>query len=336
MKKKLIIAIVALSFFILRINAQTPEKETQANQSCQSAAAEINRLTEETINFFKQNKFDEAYSSAKKASDLTEIACPEDNAKRLSMAMNVAEIQIKRGKDEEARKVFKNNLLLAQTIYGENSPKFNTFLDYLIKLSVNEISNEEFESYALKSVEVKKAVFGKESYEAMLELHRIAVFYDRRKKFDKAEDFYLQAIAIHDKLPQDAKTKKIHPVENYRVLLIRNFGEEGRKKDAEFMKNRTADMFADGKTSGVLNGRAISLPAPLYPLLSRPIGARGAVEVSVVISESGDVIEAKAVSGNPYLRQAAVAAAKEAKFLPIYVNGRAVKITGSIIYNFLP
>lgn len=88
-------------------------------------------------------------------------------------------------------------------------------------------------------------------------------------------------------------------------------------------------------TGGVLNGRASSLPAPAYPAAAMAVRAQGAVSVQVKIDESGNVIEAAAVSGHPLLRSAAEAAAREAKFAPTLLSGIPVKVSGILTYNFV-
>lgn len=89
-------------------------------------------------------------------------------------------------------------------------------------------------------------------------------------------------------------------------------------------------------SKGVINGSAISLPKPPYPPAARAVRASGAVNVQVTISESGSVISASAVSGHPLLRQAAEQAARSAKFAPTLLSGQPVKVTGVIVYNFVP
>ena len=89
-------------------------------------------------------------------------------------------------------------------------------------------------------------------------------------------------------------------------------------------------------SKGVINGSAISLPKPPYPPAARAVRASGAVNVQVTISESGSVISASAVSGSPLLRQAAEQAARGAKFAPTLLSGQPVKVTGVIVYNFVP
>jgi protein TonB len=88
-------------------------------------------------------------------------------------------------------------------------------------------------------------------------------------------------------------------------------------------------------SGGVLNGKAISLPKPAYPPIARAAHASGTVVVQVTIDENGSVISASAVSGHPLLTQAAVNAARQARFSPTKLSGQPVKVTGVIQYNFV-
>lgn len=86
---------------------------------------------------------------------------------------------------------------------------------------------------------------------------------------------------------------------------------------------------------GVLNGKAISLPVPEYPQAAREAGAAGLVTVEITIDEEGNVIEARAIDGDPLLRGASEAAARQAKFSPTKLQGQPVKVSGVITYNFV-
>jgi periplasmic protein TonB len=88
-------------------------------------------------------------------------------------------------------------------------------------------------------------------------------------------------------------------------------------------------------SGGVLNGKAISLPKPAYPPIARAAHASGTVVVQVLIDENGSVVSASAVSGHPLLTQAAVNAARQARFSPTKLSGQPVKVTGVIQYNFV-
>jgi TonB family protein len=97
------------------------------------------------------------------------------------------------------------------------------------------------------------------------------------------------------------------------------------------------------KPAGVTTGRVLnntspdfilSLPNPRYPAAARAINANGEVNVKAMIGERGNVVSAKAISGHPLLRAAAVSAAKRAKFKlprPFFDN---VRIFVNIVYNF--
>jgi len=87
-------------------------------------------------------------------------------------------------------------------------------------------------------------------------------------------------------------------------------------------------------SGGVLNGNALSLPAPSYPEAARRMRTAGVVEVEVVIDENGKVVSAKAISGPTIFRDSAVQAAERAKFTPSKLSGQPVKVTGKIVYNF--
>ena len=85
----------------------------------------------------------------------------------------------------------------------------------------------------------------------------------------------------------------------------------------------------------MLNSKAISLPRPTYPSAAKSAGASGKVVVEVTIDEEGKVIEARAVSGHPMLQQAAVQAARLAKFSPAMLSGQPIRVTGTISYTFV-
>ena len=89
------------------------------------------------------------------------------------------------------------------------------------------------------------------------------------------------------------------------------------------------------RSSTVLNSKALSLPKPPYPAMAKIIKVQGIVSVQVFIDESGKVISAKAVSGHAALVRAAEQAALQAVFSPTRIGDQAVKVSGTITYNFV-
>ena len=107
-------------------------------------------------------------------------------------------------------------------------------------------------------------------------------------------------------------------------------GQEARAAKADAGRRSTKAPIP----GGVLNGKALSLPRPNYPSAARSSGASGTVVVEVTIDEQGKIVEARAISGHPILQQAAVQAARLAKFSPAKLSGEPVRIKGTINYIF--
>ncbi len=87
-------------------------------------------------------------------------------------------------------------------------------------------------------------------------------------------------------------------------------------------------------SGGVLNGTAVSLPAPLYPEAAKRMRTQGVVTVDVILDETGKVVSANASGGPTILREAAVQAALKARFSPTKLSGQPVKVSGVINYKF--
>lgn len=88
-------------------------------------------------------------------------------------------------------------------------------------------------------------------------------------------------------------------------------------------------------SKGVVNGLAVNLVKPVYSQAAKAVRASGAVTVQVLIDETGRVISANAVNGHPLLRTTAETAARQSKFSPTFLSNQPVKVSGTIVYNFV-
>lgn len=79
-----------------------------------------------------------------------------------------------------------------------------------------------------------------------------------------------------------------------------------------------------------------NMPKPPYPAAAKVVRAAGPVSVRLLIDENGSVFSAEAISGHPLLRASATQAACRTQFRPTVVSDQRVRITGVIIYNFVP
>jgi len=80
--------------------------------------------------------------------------------------------------------------------------------------------------------------------------------------------------------------------------------------------------------------RAIYAPDPAYPVIARIARIEGDVVIDSTIDQQGNVIGMKVVSGQKLLIPAALAALKQWRFEPTYLNGQAVAVEFHITIQF--
>ncbi len=90
------------------------------------------------------------------------------------------------------------------------------------------------------------------------------------------------------------------------------------------------------KSGGVLAESATHRVLPESPPLARAARITGSVVVEVTVDEAGDVISARAISGHPLLKDAAVNAAGQWHFTPTILSGVAVRVIGTLTFYFEP
>jgi cytochrome c biogenesis protein CcmG, thiol:disulfide interchange protein DsbE len=103
---------------------------------------------------------------------------------------------------------------------------------------------------------------------------------------------------------------------------------EWRKSNASAPKMVTLSESA-------LSAHATKRAQPDYPTEAKAACAQGPVQVEITVSESGNVIEAKAIAGHEMLRDVAAQAAKQWEFIPVKVSGVPVKMRGILVFIFV-
>lgn len=170
-----------------------------------------------------------------------------------------------------------------------------------------------------------------------------SLVYLNTRKDDAIQDQFLSSFVLPDKIdaaPESAAQVPVNPPPSNTASIAEASPAKPVNDSADTKQddpNRVVTAGDAGRapiSGGVLNGKAISLPAPEYPAVAKQAKASGAVAVRVLVDENGGVVSAQAVSGHPLLQAAAVAAARQAKFSPTLLMGEPVKVTGVIVYNF--
>ena len=80
--------------------------------------------------------------------------------------------------------------------------------------------------------------------------------------------------------------------------------------------------------------RIISSPRPVYPALAQRAGVQGIVRLQIRITKDGNVEVQKLLQGEPVLADAAIAAVKQWRGKPAWINGKKVEVISTIVFNF--
>jgi TonB family protein len=174
-----------------------------------------------------------------------------------------------------------------------------------------------------------------------------ALVYLNSKKDDAVQEEFVSSFSLPEKFDQapttvaaetppteqpNGRPNKVQSDDNGAEAALNNGDAKPETTDAN---GTTAQAKRKPIAGGVLNGKALVLPKPDYPIDARTAGAAGAVAVQVTVDETGMVIEAKAISGHPLLQAPSVSAALQARFSPTSLMGEPVKVTGVLVFNFV-
>jgi TonB family protein len=313
-------------FFLLstHVVAQTDPEEL----------VESRDLNTKVVKLFGEGKYDEALPLAKRALQLRETALGLTHQDLIPLLTNLGEIYAVKKKPSDARTNFERALAIAEKSLGENDLRIARLLDRLGLIAYGDRQTDDAERFFSRSLKIKETTLGPEHVDLAATIFNLAEVYRSRANYEKSEQLFERLIRIRGKAPGKNNADLISALEEY--VAVR----EAQNKDPGAAAQKLTELLsANGIVQGgVLNGKALKLQPPDYPAMAKLNHESGTVRVQVVIDENGRVISAKAVNAGATsltLVAAAENAARKSLFTPTYLSGRAVKVTGIIIYNFV-
>jgi tetratricopeptide (TPR) repeat protein len=310
---------------------------TSTSTTGQSALAEADKLNAQVVKLYGAGKFDEALPLAERVLAIREKELGIDSKPVAVALTNLGAIyfsQAKYGKSEEA---YQRALTIYEKLQEGDSDNSARILDSLALLYYKRENPAKTEELYLRALAIREKLFGNESAEFAGELYSLALFYSATENYKKAEQYFQRLTEINEKLPESAR--RAYAALKFRyACVLRKEGKPDEAKRVEIGDSEDARAGEDKVKpvrGGVINGRAISLPKPAYPSTARGAHVSGTVAVQVMIDETGKVIFACAISGHPLLQPASEYAAMSARFTPTSLEGKPVKVTGVIVYNFV-
>jgi TonB family protein len=289
------------------------------------------------VQLYKEGKYDEALPLAKQVLIVREKILGPDEGRTAAALLNLAELYLAKQNYSEAEKLYRRLLSLYEKTLGNDAPKTAMMVDNLALTDYLKGDFKSAESLYVRAVSMREQALGAERRDLGQAVFKLAEFYRSRRSYAKAEPLYLRAIAINDRELAKDDPVATHTIQRYKCFVYESDGvSAGQKKLRQFDEARKAMSQTPPADHGeVLNGRAISLPAPEYPGEARSIRASGVVLVQVTIDTGGKVIDAKVVCGHPVFAKPSLEAAYRARFTPTKLSGMPVQVNGMIIYNFV-
>lgn len=332
--------------------ASTPAPVAQSDQSSESL-----RLTTRINELYQQGKYDEAIPLAKRVLEIEQSRGPETVNVAAALS-NLGELYFEKRNDGEAEKLFQK----AAGIYEKNQTKSSAAsqtLERLAQLAFKKRNNGGAINLLEQSLTIREQTAGRDSVAVSETLHELANVFQVNRQWDKADSLYLRSIEIKEKVLGRNNENTVAAMKDYACAGIKSKPYPPVKEDPrsdlseseaqqESIRMRAAcwlygfENDCDSKVwkppqkpMSLLNGKAVRLAQPPYPVSAQQKHLSGRVFVAVRIDEEGNVVNAKSVCGGyPELNEAGVAAARASKFTPTKLD-KPVQVNGIIIYNFV-
>lgn len=338
----LLISLLACSLAAAQTLARSPAPaaagQSQAAQSPE--LEEATRLSRTFVQLYTAGKFAEAQPLAERALALREKALGPSAVPVGDALMNLGAALAATNKSDRARAAYERAASIYEAGLGPDHAKTTDALNTLGWFHYRKKDYRKAEAAFRRAHEGRERAHGAVHELVAASLSGLAAVYLANGDEAKRDDTYWRLLDVAEKLPELPKgTDRI--LTSYTCSGARREGATPRQLEVlnriDGLRKTRAEIHgakAPSIAGGVLNGYAISKPAPAYPEEAKRERAQGTVVVHITVDETGRVIDAAAICGHPLLYEASVRAARQARFTPTLLSGVPVKVTGTITYNY--
>lgn len=293
-------------------------------------------LTESMIKLFKEQKFEEALPLAKRALEIRETHLPHGDQLILTSLGYLSDVYNALRKYDDARKTLERLLAMQEERFGPTALDLAATLDRLALLYLSDGNARKAEEMYQRALAVREKEYGPDDIKIAKALFSLAQFYRKHQQYDKALPFYKRTLSIYGRVSGVNSPEFEHAGMGFGCLAYVS-NNKALFEELNAIRNGFAPALPGIEPEVVLNGKALELPRPEYPEIARERRLFGKVIVLVVIDETGKVISASDMCQGPqYLTEAAIKAARRARFAPTIVSGTPVKVKGIVQYDFRP
>ena len=329
--KKLYSLILLSTLLLTHLQASSQQRQTPESTELAIAAG----LSDKVVELFRAEKFKEALPLAKRALEIRERLLPAGDPRIEAALLYLGDLQLALRDHGEARDTFEKLLRMQGQRPGGETADLTLTLDRLCIANFAVGLTTKAEENCKRALAIKEDALGPKHPEVAHSLYMLGEQYRLRRYYRRAAPFYSRAIAIYAELPDNPNLPVRTVYDGFTCLSHESNDKELVDELHLILKKYVRPVSKDVvEESRILNGRALYIPKPEYPLA---IAAReeGMVLVKVLIDETGKVVSASDLcQGPPGLSRLAVNAARMARFTPTKLSGKPVRVYGQIIYDF--
>lgn len=319
-----LIFLLFASLFISQSSQESPE------------LAEATELTKSVAKLFKEGKFDEALPPAKRALEIRERLLPRTD-QRVAMSLGyLGDVYMARHDYDNARRTFERLLQMQEEQFGATDIKLAPTLDRLAVLYYEDGKADKAEEFYQRALNAREKAFGPEDVEVANSLYALGQLYRVRRQYDRALNSYKRSLLIYGHKGGVTTAEFQRASIGLSCIGYENGNIAAIHKELEQIQEQFAPGLPLKPPVNILNGYAVYLVKPEYPVAARARRLAGIVIVEVEIDEKGKVTTAKDIcNGLPYLSESSVKAALKSRFAPTTLSGVPVKTKGVVQYRFL-
>lgn len=324
------------SVLLLLLLAAAAAAQTPAAQET-PGPAEAARLNAEAVRLYAAGKYAEAQAAAARVLELREKELGPSHPSVGSALVNLAAAESALGKTDEAKAHYRRAAALLEKAGDDSARTLVSALEGLARLERDFNGAVGLHRRALA---LKEKAYGPESFQAALSHFQLGHLAELRSDRDEAERRFRRFIEIAEKAKGGSSEDDLAVAYARLSCLLEREGKEAEAAAAYARSDEIYKSVAEKRPpldGGVINGKALSKPQPFYPAAAKRARAQGTVTVELLVGETGTVLSACAHEGDTdsSLKRASELAAYAARFTPTYVNGKPVKVRGTITYNFV-
>lgn len=136
------------------------------------------------------------------------------------------------------------------------------------------------------------------------------------------------------KAKRNSVSKKVSSAKTTRTDSAKTIQTTYKKATPKPPTPKKFDGFTIGNEDTFFNFEIVNAVQPVHTIKAQEAGAKGLVQVEVLIGENGSVLQARARSGNKLLHPEAEKAALMTKFRQFSVYGKPARAVGFIVFRF--